>query len=78
MNYWPATLAQRYQLDRPSPNAIRALPRQVKIRQQHKAAPARVTAAGTTARVSLMNHQMSITTGQTVVFFDEDLVLGGG
>jgi len=50
-----------------------------KIRQQHKEAPAIITPLeGGKVKVVFDNPQRAITPGQTVVFYDNDIVLGGG
>ncbi len=54
---------------------------QAKIRQQHKPADATVTpvdAEGKTVAVTFNRPQMAIAPGQAVVFYQDDLVLGGG
>ena len=50
-----------------------------KIRYRHTAAPARVLATPDGgARVEFSEPQSAITPGQAVVFYDGDVVLGGG
>lgn len=52
---------------------------EVKIRYQHQAAPARVTAStDDTVEVIFEQKQRAVTPGQSAVFYDGDLVLGGG
>ena len=54
---------------------------QAKIRQQHKAADATVTPddpGGHAVTVVFDQPQMAIAPGQAVVFYQDDLVLGGG
>lgn len=50
-----------------------------KIRQQHKEAPALISPiAGGKVKAVFDSPQRAITPGQTVVFYDNDIVLGGG
>ncbi len=57
-------------------SAIRAA---VQIRHRHEAAPASVRAAGPRqVSVTFDTPQIAITPGQAVVFYDNDVVLGGG
>ena len=49
-----------------------------KIRQMHKPADAEVTVKNGKAAVKFDEPQMSVTAGQSVVFYDGDTVLGGG
>jgi tRNA-specific 2-thiouridylase len=53
---------------------------QVKIRNKHAAAPATLHAAGDAARVEVVfdEPQRAVTPGQGAVFYDGELVLGGG
>ena len=61
--------------DRP-PGTLEAT---VKIRYQHPGAPATVTPLdGARARVKLHAPQRAVTPGQAAVFYQDDLVLGGG
>ncbi|MFN2446963.1 MAG: tRNA 2-thiouridine(34) synthase MnmA [Vicinamibacterales bacterium] len=49
------------------------------IRHRHRSAPARVRATeATRAELTFETPQTAITPGQAVVFYDEDVVLGGG
>jgi len=52
---------------------------EVKIRHKHEAAPATVEALpGNRARIVFDNPQRAVTPGQAAVFYDGDVVLGGG
>ncbi len=51
---------------------------QARIRQKHKEAPATLVPLGKEALVNFAQAQMSITPGQAIVFYDRELVLGGG
>jgi tRNA-specific 2-thiouridylase len=53
---------------------------QVKIRNKHVAAPATLHATGDAARVEVVfdQPQRAVTPGQGAVFYDGELVLGGG
>jgi tRNA-specific 2-thiouridylase len=60
------------QLDRPRELLVR-------IRYRHCEAPARVSpSAGGGARVRFQEPQRAVTPGQTVVFYEDDLLVGGG
>jgi tRNA-specific 2-thiouridylase len=60
-----------------APEPVRA---QVKIRNKHAAAPATLqsTAGGTRVQVRFDEPQRAVTPGQGAVFYDGELVLGGG
>jgi tRNA-specific 2-thiouridylase len=53
---------------------------QVKIRNKHVAAPATLHATGDATRVEVVfdEPQRAVTPGQGAVFYDGELVLGGG
>jgi tRNA-uridine 2-sulfurtransferase len=51
---------------------------EVKIRHQHQPAPATLYLESGTARVEFDDAQRAITPGQAAVFYQDDLVLGGG
>ncbi len=50
----------------------------VKIRYRHEPEPASVTMMGDTAEIIFDEPQRAITTGQAAVFYDGDMVIGGG
>jgi tRNA-specific 2-thiouridylase len=59
--------------------ALEWRPVTAQIRHRHEAAPARVRAMdGDRAELEFDEPQTAITPGQAVVFYDEDLVVGGG
>lgn len=61
----------------PPPGPLRA---QVKIRNKHAAAPATLLPSGDASRIELVfdEPQRAVTPGQAAVFYDGDLLLGGG
>ncbi|MFH1269765.1 MAG: tRNA 2-thiouridine(34) synthase MnmA [Candidatus Omnitrophota bacterium] len=50
----------------------------VRIRYNHPEAPARVTLSAGKIRVRFNKPQFAVTPGQSAVFYDKDIVLGGG
>ncbi|HZP48913.1 MAG TPA: tRNA 2-thiouridine(34) synthase MnmA [Vicinamibacterales bacterium] len=80
----PRTSLEQAALTASGVNWIAAAPQspvraQVQIRHRHQAAPATVRALGDgRARVDFDAPQTAITPGQAVVFYDGDVVLGGG
>jgi tRNA-specific 2-thiouridylase len=63
----------------PPPSAVSGLRVQAKIRHRHEAAPALLEPAPNgEVRVTFDEPQRAITPGQAVVFYDGDLVVGGG
>ena len=50
----------------------------VKIRYQHRAAAATIELANDQAKVTFDQPQSAITPGQAAVFYNGDIVLGGG
>ena len=61
----------------PSPNSARKA--NVKIRHKHEPAPASIEALDeNSARIAFDVPQRAVTPGQAAVFYDEDVVLGGG
>ena len=51
---------------------------QARIRHNHSPAPATITACdGNTVTIMFEQPQLSVTPGQAVVFYDDDIVLGG-
>lgn len=63
----------------PPPAPGTELPAQVKVRARHEPAPARLTVTGPdTVRAEFATAVAAVTPGQAAVFYDQDLVLGGG
>ncbi len=57
----------------------RSIECEAKIRYLHQAAPASLTPlTSSSVRVTFRERQRAITPGQSVVFYDGDIVLGGG
>ena len=50
----------------------------VKIRYRHRAVPAEVTVSGSDVRVNFHEPQRAVTPGQFAVFYQGDVVIGGG
>ncbi|MBI4463785.1 MAG: tRNA 2-thiouridine(34) synthase MnmA, partial [Acidobacteria bacterium] len=60
------------------PGLRASLRAEVKIRHQHTPAPATLFAEGHLVRVRFDSPQRAVTPGQAAVFYQDDLVLGGG
>ncbi|MDR1400794.1 MAG: tRNA 2-thiouridine(34) synthase MnmA [Endomicrobium sp.] len=61
------------------PNPKDSIEATVKIRQQHKPAKATITPKGTfLVKIKFSEPQISITVGQSAVFYKDNIVLGGG